>query len=90
VGPTYRGNIITDDCRRLRIVAKIALHEEKKKALRHEAAVYSELRKGEFGPSRGIPNMVGLYDDLDDEALVLVTTDVGDSLDSRGGRITPL
>jgi hypothetical protein len=90
VGPTYRGNIITEECERLRVVAKIALHEGKKKVLRHEAGVYSELSKGKYGLLRGMPNMVGLYNDLDDEALVLVTTDVGDSLDSRGGRITPL
>jgi hypothetical protein len=88
VGPTYRGNITTNDCKRLRIVAKIALHEEQKEALRHEATVYSVLRNGKHFPAGGIPNMVGLYDDLDDEALVLVTTDVGDSLDRCGGNIT--
>jgi hypothetical protein len=48
--------------------------------LRHEATVYRELRKQAHIPGSGIASLVGLYDDLDDEALVLVTTDVGDSL----------
>jgi hypothetical protein len=63
-----------------RVVAKIALDVEEKAALQEEATVYRELRKVTDLPGSGIPSFVGLYDDVDDGVLVLVTTDVGDAL----------
>jgi hypothetical protein len=80
IGPAYRGNIITSEGDRLRVVAKIALDVEEKAALQEEATVYHELRKVTDLPGSGIPSFVGLYDDVDDGVLVLVTTDVGDAL----------
>jgi hypothetical protein len=82
VGPAYRGNIITSEGDRLRVIAKIALDVEEKAALRREATVYRELHKLTSLPGSGTPSFVGLYDDVDDGVLVLVTTDVGDSLRS--------
>jgi hypothetical protein len=48
--------------------------------LEDEAAVYASMHKK--NPS-GVPKLVGLYDDLDDGIHVLVTTDVGQSLDEH-------
>jgi hypothetical protein len=80
IGPAYRGNIITAKGERLRVVAKIALGEEEKDALRHEAKVYSQIHKLNSVCRGGIPSLVGIYNDSDDKALVLITTDVGKAL----------
>jgi hypothetical protein len=84
-GFSYRGFIVTCNGDRLRVVAKMAFHEEQKETLREEAELYSELHRHKLD---GIANYVGLYDDVDDEALVLVTTDVGNWLHTRHGNIT--
>jgi hypothetical protein len=77
IGPTFRGFIAfmddcDENCQRVRIVAKCALNGEAKVALAHEASVYASLRKAGVN---GIPRLIGLFDDLDDDSHILVTTD---------------
>jgi hypothetical protein len=80
-GFTYRGFIpYTDDQgrkRHVRIVAKLAVTDDDQKALFHEARVYDSLENSNI---LGIPLIIGLFHDIDDDLYVLVTTDVGLSL----------
>jgi hypothetical protein len=59
----------------------MAMESETKSALKHEAEVYACLNQVDSQPGGGIPNLVGLFDDLDGGLHVLVTIDVGESLD---------
>lgn len=81
-GFAYRGFIpYSDDqgCKRhVRVVAKlVAATGDDQMALFHEAMVYSSLQNSNI---LGIPLVIGLFHDIDDELYVLVTTDAGLSL----------
>jgi hypothetical protein len=90
VGPTYRGfAIFADGCGQewcIRVVAKTAFTSDAKEALKHEAAVYESFREAKVN---GVPTLLGLFDDLDDSIHVLVTTDVGQSLNNNVEPLLP-
>lgn len=81
-GFSYRGFIpYSDDQGRkkhVRVVAKlVAATGDDQMALFHEARVYSSLQNSNI---LGIPLVIGLFHDIDDDLYILVTTDVGLSL----------
>jgi hypothetical protein len=81
VGPAFCGFIVfPEGCShgRVRVVAKIALDCHTKRALAEEAVAYASMHQASL---REIPTLVGLFDDVDDDVHVLVTSDVGRSLD---------
>jgi serine/threonine protein kinase len=83
VGPAYRGFIVFQDgCYhgRVRVVAKIALDCTMRPALASEADIYTALHQANIP---NIPRLVGLFEDIDNDAHVLVTTDVGESLEDE-------
>jgi hypothetical protein len=67
--------------KRVRVVAKCALDEAAKDLLTQEAKAYTSLRKRDV--RAGIPSLIGLFDDVDDNVHVLVTTDAGNTLDKH-------
>ena len=58
----------------IRIVAKLVYPGEDELALIHEAKVYHSHQEADI---HGIPCMIGIFLDIDDDLYVLVTTDVG-------------
>lgn len=58
----------------VRVVAKLVQRGEEEFDLVHEAEVYRSLQKSDI---HGIPYMIGIFHDIDDDLFVLVTTDVG-------------
>ena len=61
----------------MRVVAKLVATGDDQKALFHEARVYDSLQDSNI---LGIPLIIGLFHDIDDDLYVLVVTDVGLSL----------
>jgi hypothetical protein len=80
VGLAFRGFIpFTDEegnDKHVRIVAKLVQPGEDELALVHEAKVYRSLQEADV---HGIPCMIGVFHDIDDDLYVLVTTDMGRS-----------
>jgi hypothetical protein len=81
-GFAYRGFIpYSDDQgrkRHVRVVAKlVAATGDDQMALFHEARVYSSLQNSNI---LGIPLVIGLFHDIDDDLYILVTADAGLSL----------
>jgi len=64
----------------LDVVAKISLSSNQRKRLKHEASIYCHLAsKG----VKNIPTMLGLFEDIEDAALVLLLTPAGVSTDGK-------
>jgi len=81
-GFSYRGFIPYSDYqggkRHVRVVAKlVAATGDDQMALFHEARVYSSLHNSNI---LGIPPVIGLFHDIDDDLYILVTTDASLSL----------
>jgi hypothetical protein len=71
LGPLSKSGIVLD------IVAKVGWFENARERLLHEAEIYDLLhRKG----VHGVPVLIGLFDDIDDQVPILVTTYSGSEI----------
>jgi hypothetical protein len=63
----------------LDIVAKVGKQEDAQQILIQEAQIYDKLQKHNIS---GVPVLVGLFNDIDDQVPILVTTYAGEEIDN--------
>jgi hypothetical protein len=61
----------------LDVVAKVGRCEDAQQVLIHEAKVYNQLRRHNI---KGVPVLIGLFNDVDDDVPILVTTYAGEEI----------
>jgi hypothetical protein len=61
----------------LDIVAKVGRFKDTQQALIHEAKIYNQLRMHNID---GVPVLIGLFNDVDDQAPILITTYAGEEI----------